>query len=56
MDQNSAWFILGLPLIGWLTKEVIELRSIKDDVPHIRARVDELYSHLIGKALDGDKE
>jgi hypothetical protein len=50
VDQNSLIYIVGVPLVGWLTKEVVELRSIKTDVPHIRERVDKLYDYLIGEA------
>jgi hypothetical protein len=49
MDPNTLMSILILPVGGWLVKEVLELRSIKTDVPHIRERVDRLYDHLIGR-------
>lgn len=54
MDPNILWLV-AVPFAGWLAKDYAELRSIKDDVPHIRERVDALYDKLVDKALDKEK-
>ena len=47
--SSTIMYAIIFPVGGWLVKEVLELRSVKTDVPHIRERVDRLYDHLIGK-------
>ena len=52
MDSNW-WYALLVPFAGWLAKDYTEIRdqikTHKNDIPHIRQRVDSLYDHLIGK-------
>jgi hypothetical protein len=52
MNQDTLYFLLTLPILGWVTKEVVELRSIKHDVPYIRERLDDLYDKLVAKGID----
>jgi hypothetical protein len=43
----------GLALGGWVVKEVADIRPLKENVNHIRERVDALHDHLLGESREG---
>lgn len=40
--------LLAFPFIAWVVYEVSTIRPLRENVDHMRERLDAIYAHLLG--------
>lgn len=55
-EMQAVLLALGAGWVGWVTKEVASIVGVKENVSHIRSRVDAISDHLLGTSHSGPEE